>query len=489
MALELSWVLITIVIYVAIMWYIGYRAHKATKAGDVVSYVVADRKLSPFVSLMTYSATFFSAYMMIGYAGYTYAHGIAGTFGFEIFVTTFTGSLLIIYLGYRFWSAGQARGYITSSELLRDNYGNNWVAIIATLLGIMWIVPHSMMQFQGIAKLLDGLTGGSIPYLAGIVIFAVVAYVYTVAGGVRAVAWTDVVQGTIMIVVAFLIMGFVINALGGFSGYVNAVQTQAPAHLTFPGPTNLYTVVGYLSIIIPFVFQPLCNPQANQRFFMTAGMRGIKSMAFGFGIFAFLYSLPITIFAVGGKVLFPDLSAADSITPTILTTLVPAVVALLALCGVFSAALSTIDSQMLTLSSMFSRDILKNSIRPKITARGEILTTRIFMLIYIAVVFFFSLTPVPFILTLGILSAAGVSTLAPTLLGSVLWKRGTAAGALSSMIIGSAVLLALQLTNTKLLGWAPGVWGVIVSFVLYFAVSLATKPKTESTEAHKHKTK
>jgi SSS family solute:Na+ symporter len=488
MALEISWILATIVIYIAIVWFIGYMAHKATKKDDVVSYVVADRKLSPFVTLMTYSATFFSAYMMIGYAGYTYANGIAGTFGFEMFVTVFTGSLLIIYVGYKFWSAAQARGYISSSELLRDSYGSTWVAIVATLLGIMWIVPHSMMQYQGIAKLLDGLTGGVIPYLWGIALFAVVAFVYTVAGGVRAVAWTDVVQGTIMIVVAFLVMGFVINALGGFSGYVNAVQTQAPAHLTFPGPSNLYTVVGYLSIIIPFVFQPLCNPQANQRFFMT-NKRGIKYTAFGFAIFSFLYALPITIFAVGGKVLFPNLSAADSITPTILTSIVPPIVALIAMTGVWSAALSTIDSQMLTLSSMFSRDILKNAAHPKITAKGEILSIRIFMVIYILIVFFFSMTPVPFILTLGILSAAGVSTLAPTLLGSVLWKRGTAAGALSSMIVGSAVLLTLQLTNTKLLGWAPGVWGVIVSFVLYFVVSLATKPRPESTEIHKQKTK
>ena len=63
----------------------------------------------------------------------------------------------------------------------------------------------------------------------------------------------------------------------------------------------------------------------------------------------------------------------------------------------------------------------------------------------------------------------------PAIIGAFFWKRGTSAGVLSSVIVGGLVVLALEFTTYKPFGLGSGVWGLVVSAVLFIGVSLMTK--------------
>ena len=79
-------------------------------------------------------------------------------------------------------------------------------------------------------------------------------------------------------------------------------------------------------------------------------------------------------------------------------------------------------------------------------------------------------------------ASAGLLMAVPAIIGAFFWKRATAAGALSSMIVGAAVVLLLQLSGYKPLGLWPGVWGLIVCLILYVVVSLLTVAPQKKAE-------
>src|SRR5690625_2692750 len=91
-------------------------------------YFLGNRKMGGFVSAMSYSATTYSAFMLIGLAGLTYTGGV-GALGFELIYLC--GVTLVLIFGPRFWLAGKKFGYVTPSEMLGDRYQNRAVGTVA----------------------------------------------------------------------------------------------------------------------------------------------------------------------------------------------------------------------------------------------------------------------------------------------------------------------------------------------------------------------
>lgn len=101
------WLGIAIYIIIAIVVAFLSRSGKQT---TMESYFLGDRKLGGFVSALSYSATTYSAFMLVGLAGLTYAGGV-GALGFELIYLM--GVSLVAFFGPRFWFAGKKYGYVT----------------------------------------------------------------------------------------------------------------------------------------------------------------------------------------------------------------------------------------------------------------------------------------------------------------------------------------------------------------------------------------
>src|SRR5690625_5180467 len=92
--------------------------------------VLRDRRMGRFESALTDRAPTYSAFMLVGLAGLTYAGGV-GALGFEI--VYFAGVSLVAVFGPRFWAVGKAFGYIAPSEMLGHRYDSRAVAVAAAL--------------------------------------------------------------------------------------------------------------------------------------------------------------------------------------------------------------------------------------------------------------------------------------------------------------------------------------------------------------------
>jgi SSS family solute:Na+ symporter len=486
------WVWFGIGIYIAAGLGIAFMARRQLGAG-VSEFFLANRKLGGFISALTYSATTYSAFMMIGLAGLTYLTGV-GALGFEL--TYLCGMFMMVFFLPRFWLVGKKYGYVSPMELLSDRYQNRGVGATAAILALVFLVPYGAVQLVGVGYLMSGVSGGAIAVGWGIVIAAVCAIAWSSIAGLRSVAWTDAFQAIIMIVVSAAVLGVVINALGGFGEFFGKLEAAVPGLLTVPTSGGSWNLNMFIGLALPWLFFLISNPQVSQRLFIPKSVTAMKQMLGGFLIFGFLYTMISVLWGFSARLLVPGLENADLATPTLLNqSIIPTALAIIVMIGITAAAISTIDSILLTLSSVWARDIHRGLINPKVSERRELRVGQWVIPIMAIIAFVFAWWAAglyPFeqagsmfdrmIAPLSSAASAGLLMAVPTIFGAFFWKRGTALGAMASMITGAIIVLIFQVTGWRPLGWWPGVWGFVVCVPLFVIVSLATRPPKEKAE-------
>jgi SSS family solute:Na+ symporter len=148
------------------------------------------------------------------------------------------------------------------------------------------------------------------------------------------------------------------------------------------------------------------------------------------------------------------------------------------LIGIVSAGITTVNSIMLSLASLGGRDLYHAFSKKPSESKEQLIGYLIIGLEAIAV-WLFALGKFGLISLLAVMASAGLLVQVPTIVGGLFWKRGTAIGALSSMIIGALVTAYLYLLGMKPLG--PPVWAFPISVALYIILSVVTKPPEKAS--------
>lgn len=464
-------------IYIALSLWVAFLS-RTGKETNMVSYFLGDRKLGGIVSALSYSATTYSAFMLVGLAGLTYRGGV-GALGFELIYLM--GVSLIAFFGPRFWVVGRKYGYVTPSEMLGDRYQDKRVAILTALTSCLFLIPYSAVQLTGVGYLLSGVTNYEIPFSTGVLIATIMAILFTYIAGIRSVAWTDSLQAIFMIITSTIVILLLINGLGGFNGFFHTLETEYPETLVVPG-NGFFDFFTFIGMTIPWMFFSLSNPQVSQRLYMPSSMKNLKIMILGFMVFGLIYTLVAILWGFSATIMFPNLENVDLATPLILSSdLVPPILGVIVMVGIMAAAISTIDSILLTLASVFAKDVYGN-IRKNATDRMQLEIGKIVIPIIAILAYLFAEMELSLIALLSVASSAGLIIVVPAIFGTFFWKRGTASGVLASVGITGIIVILLEAFQWKPLGLAPGIWGLVLSTTIFIVVSLFTKPPTEKAE-------
>ena len=479
------WTWLAIAIYIVAGLAIALMARRQTGAG-ISEFFLASRSVGGFVSALSYSATTYSAFMMIGLAGLTYFSGV-GALGFEL--TYLTGMFMAVFFLPRFWLAGRKYGYISPMELLSDRYQSKGVGATVAILALVFLVPYGAVQLMGVGYLVGGMSQGAVPVIGGIVVATLCAIAWSNIAGLRSVAWTDAFQALLMLVTSAVVLGVVVSALGGLGAFVGKIEAAAPGLLTVPTAKGAWSLNMFIGLALPWFFFLISNPQVSQRMFIPGSVAAMKQMLGGFLVFGFIYTLISVLWGFGAILLVPGLENSDLATPTLLALpIIPTALAIVVMIGIMAAAISTIDSILLTLSSVWVRDIHKGLINPRVSELAELYIGKLVIPVMALVAFVFAWwaagqSGLAFMIApLSSAASAGLLMAVPTIFGAFFWKRATAAGAIVSCIVGAVVVLVLQVTGWKPLGWWPGCWGIVVCLPLFIGVSLATKPPAAKAE-------
>lgn len=459
----------SIMLWGLLVWFllgciVSYLARRRTGPG-MAEYFIANRTIGGFISAMTYSATTYSTFMMVGLVGMTYSVGISAM-GFELTYLMGTILLLVLFAPY-FWTIAKKYNCISPMELLSKAYQSRSLGAIATLFSMLMLIPYMSVQFTGIGYLLETLTG--IPYRVSVFITLIIILVFTLWAGMRSVAWTDCLQSIIMLISSLLLLYYVMNHfMGGVGQFFKIIQAEHTELLA----ANKMSYQRFLGLTVPWLFFALTNPQVAQRMFIPKDQRSLKTMIIGFAVFGFIYTLIVIHLGLAARHIIPEVNNTDMITPLILEK-TPIMLALIVFLGIVAASVSTINSIILTLSSMCTVDLYGQFF--EVDEKTKLMFGKIMVPVIAVLAFLFSLGKFGIIVELSVMSSAGLLALAPSYFG-IFWHKRDLTAALSSIITGGLVTVITYFTGYYPLGIWPGVWCIIVSTIVFIAISLLKSP-------------
>lgn len=612
-------------LYTAVVFGLAWFAHRAgSKNSFLGEYFLGSRGLGMLALALTFGATSASAGSFAGFPALIYAHGwVLALWISSYMIFPLCGMGL---LGKRLNEISRRTGAITLPDVLRDRFESRTLALLGTsllaLLLTVYLIPQFKLaaiimetlladvpRFQMMTEGLLVLTGGVVPggespeYFLCLLLFAVLVICYTALGGFRAVVWTDMLQGGVMLLGVMVMLVLALSQVGGMKEATRQLATMQPPQLgevTFSRadvapaalrlPADMWFVITGEDEALPRVFrinQPafiaagslksepvrvveIMSPEEKRRllalpegiadrlpagvlpdvqrlapyasgagqagvyltapgpsptdeagflpiglavsFFVFWALSGtgqpgnmVRLMAFdnartlkraiaSLSIYFTMIYIPLVIIFVCARVLVPGLDQTpDRIMPVMAFTLtgnagVPWLAGLI-IAAPFAAAMSTVDSFMLMISSSLVRDIYQKEINPDAHMR------RIKWLSYgcticIGVLATLGAVKPPQFLQYIIVFSGGAlaaAFLGPVALG-LYWPRFTKQGAIASMLAGFFAYLGFYLAGFvlyggtspyRLLGLDPLIWGFAASLVFAVGVTLVTPPPPE----------
>lgn len=455
-------------LYFLIVFAIGWYSMRATK--NEKDYWIAGGKLGWGVGGATMAATHTSAGTFIGTIGVIYAVG-----------WSFAWVLISIPLAYWFMVAVLAPRFTKVKELtlpafLEKRYDSKSTRGIGALIILIATVVYVMAQIVA-GGLVANIVFG-VPINIGMIVFTIILLVYTVIGGMLAVAYTDFLQMIIMVIGTIVSVPLALSYFGGIGHLVDLVQTIKPLTFEWKGfSTSLLFTMG-----LAFFLGSVATPEKVVRLYAMKDMKAIRRGILLSIILVCGINLMVFILGLSAMVLFPQLPTGDLAMPLIAKAVLPTFIGTIMLAAITSAMMSTVDSLLLVAGSALSEDIYQNLIHSKASEKRRLLVARIGIVIVGVIPLLLILQGyaegelIQFIVVLfSAIMAAGFFV---PVVGGVLWKKATKAGAISSMLGGIITTGIWKIYGDP--NVFPVLPGVLVSFVLYIVVSWFTKKPQES---------
>jgi SSS family solute:Na+ symporter len=458
--------ILIVAVYLVAMLGIGVWCSK-TRITGVTDYLLAGRRLGVFMTAGALAATHFGGGALLGGAEYGFKYGASGVwYG----VSTGVGLLLLGLL-----TAGRFRrlALFTIPDYLAKRYGGTTVRLLGAILSLVALVGILAAQVNAASRAfaIIGLEGLSGPVVAVLVFIA-----YTALGGLWAATLSDAIQLVIAsagVIVAGAVVVGKVAASGGFENLLVA-RGVAPAYFSPVGEGSSFV----LWLLLPTVMYTLIGQDFYQRLFAAKSASVAKTAALGGGVFLLIVSVFPVIIGMGARGLAAETMRPDEALPWVLTELMNPVVGGFILAAVLAAIMSTADSLLTSATSHIVKDIwLEIFHRGEARDEKRLLGLSRWVTIAVGLCALLIGISLPGIVTALIYSytmyTAGV--LVPVL-GGVVWKRGTKAGALAAIVSGSAVAFVGLTTGFRFQGVPVEIYAALFSAIVFVGVSLITSP-------------
>ncbi len=459
---------------------LGTLSHRLFK-GTGEDFFVATRSIGPFILLMTLFGTHMTSFTLLGASGQAYSVGI-GVFGLLASTSALVVPVIFFFVGTRVWSLGKRYGYLTPVQMFRDRWESSYLGLLLFVLLVAFVLPYLLIGVMGGGIALNQISEGQVPQWAGALAICAVVSIYVTYGGMRATSWVNTLQTVVFMSLAALAFFWITYRIGGIG---EGLQRAAQAD---PGLLIRGERVAPLKML-SYVFIPMSAGMFPHLFihWLTAKKAStFRTPVVFYPICVGAVWICSVLIGVFGKADFPDLEgpAANSILVRMIDLHSPELLAGLLAAGVVAAIMSSLDSQTLSLSTMFTQDIVRHyGLAGKMSERGQILSARIFVAAILFLAFGLSLVIDRSIFSLGVWCFSGFAALFPIALAALYWRRSTRQGVLAAM--ASTALLWIYFFA---LGWRDPTYtvadsGLMPVAVLFAAsslsliiVSLLTKP-------------
>jgi solute:Na+ symporter, SSS family len=450
---------VVLVLYFAVMIGAGYWGLRRARSAD--DYLVAGRRLGPFMYIGCLAAVVLGGASTIGGVALGYDNGISGMW------LVFWIGMGIIALGILMSSRLSRLGVYTVSEMLENRYGaaSRLISAIIIAAYALMIAVTSTIAIGTVFNVVLPLSSSVAILVAGGLVVA-----YSVAGGMWSITLTDIIQFCIMTVgIFFLLLPLSIFAAGGLSG----MQEALPASYFDITAIGWQTIFTYFLL---FFFGLMIGQDIWQRVFTARSPAIARWGSVAAGVYCLLYALAGALVGTAARVILPDLGSSDNAFARLTTEALPVGITGLVLAAALAAVMSTASAGLLASSTILANDVYAGFI-----ARGDhnkVLVSRVTTLLVGIVVLVISLIVSDVVGALTVAYDLLSGALFVPIVGALFWTRATAAGALASMAAGSVVVVIFMVLD-GLFANTPIIWGMLASLVAFVVVSLLTPRPSE----------
>ena len=463
MSFQVLTLLAIVFAYLGLILVIGWWSSRRTRA-TMEDYHMAGREFGAVVLFASVFGANISAVTFIGIPGLAYHRGWVA---WPYFVTAWgwLTPLLFHIVGHRAWRLGQRFNYMTIGEIIGGRWRSSQLTMIVSTIIIIYTIPYLMTGLIGAGVTLEVVSDGYVPFAVGALIVALVVVLYLTRGGMRASAWVNTFQTGVFLAGAVLMFAAVATALGGPARATQRVMEMHPELLSRGGmPIKQFFSYGLIVALAVPLF-----PQVFTRLLTGKDPRSLRQIIAIYPPTALLVFFLMAYLGMWGRVAIPGLQGAESdqILPRLLTAYTPFWMMGILAASVFAAMMSTMDAQLLSMSTILTREFLPRLHLVRLTEKSLVRVSRGAVVVLTAAAYAFTLINPPGIISIVEFAFAGFAALMPTTLGALYWRRCTKPAALVSAVLPQLVLVGLTF------GWIDRSWtfGFLPGFI---AIALAS---------------
>jgi SSS family solute:Na+ symporter len=488
-----------IALYLLSLLYLGWRGRQAQQENTLKDFYLAGSGIGFAVLVFTLYATQYSGNTLFGFTGNAHKNG----FGWLVSVHFMT-AIIVFYLLFAPWLHRLAKkhSFITPADYLTHRFNCTPLSALASVVMIIAAANYLLAQLIAMGTAVEVLLvfdvkQGMIPtdaatqhtahtaFVMGVILLTIIMLAYETLGGFRAVAWTDAIQGVILMIGFLILLGIVIHRLGSPADAVEMLATTNQKLIQPPDAKGAWT---WLSWILVVGIGGALYPQAIQRIYAANSSNTLRK---GLAVMAFM-PLLTTLFAllvgVIGAAQQYDLAKDTYILPAIMRDIMASSVAGYCLVVVLAAAImaalmSTADSVLLIISAMITKDLYARFINPKateaqLTRLGKWVSLAVVVLMAGLAVGLYHFRDNNILITLMKLKFEMLLQLAPGFILALHWKKLSARAVLAGMTVGLLVAVGLYLGRLadfnfyKQTGIHEGVWGLLANVIVVLGVFL-----------------
>ncbi|MEH6986443.1 sodium:solute symporter family protein [Cytobacillus firmus] len=471
--------------FAIIMLLIGYLSGRGEKNlhHSLSGYYLAGRNLGFIALFFTLYATQYSGNTIVGYAPTAYRTGFSWIQSIS-FMTIIIGIYLLF--APRLYVIAKKRNFVTPTDWIDHRFKSKAVTMLSIFLMLWGLGNYLLEQLVAIGQAVSGMTGGTIPYQIAVIVFVAVMLAYEWMGGMKAVAFTDVMQGIVLMIgiIVFLIGGLYLVG-GNFSDVTRYVAEIEPAKTAVP---PMEVNINWLSMLLLVGLGASIYPHAVQRIYSAQSEKTLKK---SFARMAWMP--PITtglVFMVGiiGIMLFPGLDKTGSEQLVgLMANEIAAInpfyywVMIIFFGGIVAAIISTADSVLLSFSSMLSNDVYGKFINPKASGHKKVMVGKVCGIIATIFLLWIAWNPPGTLYEIFVLKFELLVQVFPAFVLGLYWKRLSGKAVFWGMLSGAILAGLLTWTGYKTIyGIHGGVLGLGLNFLICIAGTLLAPAVSKS---------
>ena len=498
--------IIALCVYAVAMAAIGCISYGKSKTLD--GFLIGGRNVGGWVTAFAYGTTYFSAVVFVGYAG---QHG--WNIGIGAIWIGIGNAVLGCLLSWLFF-ANRTRKMTkklnarTMPDYFEKRYNSKGMKIASSAIIFIFLVPYSAAVYKGLGSLFSAVFPG-VETWVWMLIIACLTAVYLVAGGYIATAYTDLIQGLVLIAGVICLVAVVLShdAVGGISGLIENLGS----FVSLPDDPNPVTGSQLTSIFGGSAFKFLCVnimltsfgtwglPQMIGKFYAIKDTAAIKRGTIVSTVFCIVIGCGAYLIGSTSRLILGGTLPAggiDSVIPAVLMEVLSGGtlgIILLAIIMILllSASMSTLEAVVLTSASAVAVDLIPAVSKKEISQKGQMILTRVLCLVFVACSFIFATQNIPIIVSLmsfswGIVSGCFIGPYIWGLFSKRITRIGAYAGIVAGFLTVGGATLVISLTQSFSAAAAKspemGVCAMAVSLVVVPVVSLLTEKNATDKE-------